>query len=177
MRPRISASEISAAMSPANPTSATLTIFVDADACPNQIKEVLFRTATRRSIPLVLIANQTTRAPDSKWIKVITVFDGADVADDKIVELVCPGDLVITGDVPLASRVVEKEATAIGPRGELFDDSSVHGRLATRNLMEQFRSAGFETAGPRPLSQKDIQAFSNLLDRTLTRALRRRDSR
>ncbi len=107
--------------------------------------------------------------PVSKLIRLITVPDGADIADQKIVEFMQPGDLVITGDIPLAVRVVQKLGIAIGTRGELFDDSRVHGRLATRNLMEHFRSAGIETSGPRPLSQKDIQAFANQLDRTLTR--------
>lgn len=96
------------------------------------------------------------------------------MADDKIAEMLAPGDVVITGDIPLAARVVEKSAIAIGVRGELFDDHSVHDRLASRDLMEQFRSAGVDTRGPKPLTQKDIQTFSNLLDRTLTRCLKKR---
>ena len=103
----------------------------------------------------------------------MTVPDGADVADNAIVEKMSPGDVVITGDIPLASRVVEQGGIAIGIRGELYDDKSVHGRLASRNLMEQLRSSGLETAGPKPFDQKDAQAFANQLDRTLTRLLKR----
>lgn len=103
----------------------------------------------------------------------IAVPHGADVADDQIVDLMDSGDVVITADIPLAARVVEKSGTAIGPRGELFDEGTVYSKLASRNLMDQLRSAGMETSGPSPLSQKDVQAFANLLDRTLTRKMRR----
>ena len=120
------------------------------------------------------MANQSMRIPSSDLIRLITVPDGADVADNKIIEMLEPGDIVITGDIPLAARVVEKSGIAIGVRGELFDDSSVHDRLASRDLMEQFRSAGVDTRGPKPLTQKDIQTFANVLDRTLTRSLRKR---
>ena len=149
-----------------------LTIWVDGDACPAAIKELLFRTAKRLQVKMVLVANQSMRTPKSEFVSLLMVPHGADVADNKIVELVQPSDVVITGDIPLASRVVEKSAIAIGTRGELYDDDSVHERLASRDLMEQFRSAGVETSGPRPLSQKDVQAFANLLDRTLTKLLR-----
>lgn len=147
-------------------------IWVDADACPNAIKEILFRTAKRLEIHLVLVANQSSRAPESKLIEVITVPYGADIADNLIAEKMQSGDIVITGDIPLAARVVEKNGLAIGTRGELYDEKSVHSRLASRNLMEQFRSAGVETSGPKPLSQKDVQSFANQLDRILTRQLR-----
>lgn len=119
-----------------------------------------------------MVANQSISVPQSDVIRRVTVRDGADVADDRIVELMQPGDIVITGDVPLAARVVQQGGVAIGTRGELYDDASVHERLAARNLMEQFRSAGIDTSGPRPLSQKDVQTFANQLDRTLTRALK-----
>ena len=112
------------------------------------------------------------RIPPSELIKIITVAHGADIADNRIVEMLNPGDIAITGDVPLAARVVEKGGIAIGTRGELYDDGSVQGRLASRNLMEQFRSAGMETSGPKPLNQKDIQAFANQLDRLVTRLLK-----
>ena len=125
---------------------------------------------------MILVSNQAMRVPSSDFIRLITVPDGADVADNEIIEMLEPGDIVITGDIPLAARVVEKSGMAIGFRGELFDDSSVHDRLASRNLMEQFRSAGVDTNGPKPLAQKDIQTFANLLDRTLTRSLRKRDN-
>ena len=149
-------------------------IWVDADACPAAIKEILYRTARRLQVELILVANQTMQVPSSDLFRLITVPEGADVADDKIVEMLAPGDVVITGDIPLAGRVVEKSAIAIGVRGELFDDHSVHDRLASRDLMEQFRSAGVDTRGPKPLNQKDIQTFSNLLDRTLTKCLKKR---
>ncbi|MEE2936136.1 MAG: YaiI/YqxD family protein [Planctomycetota bacterium] len=148
-------------------------IWIDADACPVAIREILFRTAERLRIETTLVANQSIAIAKSAFIRRVTVRDGADMADDRIVELMQRGDLVITNDIPLASRVVEKEGVAISPRGELFDDKSVHERLAARNLMEQFRSAGFETGGPKPLSQKDVQTFANQLDRSLTRMLQR----
>jgi uncharacterized protein YaiI (UPF0178 family) len=148
-------------------------IWVDADACPAPIKEILFRTAKRREVHIVLVANQAMHVPRSKYIELVLVPHGADIADQKIVEMLQPDDIVITGDIPLAARVVEKSAIAVGVRGELFDDDSVHDRLASRDLMEQFRSAGIETSGPRPLGQKDIQDFANVLDRTLTRRLKR----
>jgi uncharacterized protein len=147
-------------------------IWVDADACPAALKEVLFRTGKRLAIEIILVANQSMRAPESTKVQVITVRDGANLADDWIVEQMQAGDVVITSDVPLAARVVEKSGIAIGTRGEVFDDSSVHSRLATRNVMEHLRSAGVDTHGPRPLSQKDVQNFANALDRTLTRIRR-----
>lgn len=148
-------------------------ILVDADACPVTIREILYRTSKRLEIPVVLVANQSIRIPDSKWVTAVTVRDGADVADDRIVELVEGGDLVITQDIPLAARVVEKEAIAIGTRGELFDANSVQSRLASRNLMDQLRSAGMETKGPKPLGKKNIREFSNVLDRTVTKLLKK----
>ena len=150
-------------------------LWVDADACPAAVKEILFKTAKRLELELVLVANQSMHIPTSDRVSLIMVPHGADVADQKIIELMHAGDIVITGDIPLAALVVEKEGIAIGIRGELFDDSSVHGRLATRNLMEQFRSAGVETSGPKPLNQKDVQQFANVLDRTLTKLLREKD--
>ncbi len=148
-------------------------IWVDADACPAPIKEILFRTARRLQVELTLVANQSMHVPVSKLIRLITVPEGADVADDKIVEMLAPGDVVITGDIPLAARVVGKSAIAIGVRGELFDENSVHDRLASRDLMEQFRSAGVETRGPSQLTKKHLQTFANVLDRTLTRCLKK----
>ncbi len=146
-----------------------LRIWVDGDACPGAVKEIVFRTAKRREIRTTLIANQSIRVPKSEFIDAILVAHGADIADKKIIELMHQGDVVITGDIPLAASVVGKGGIAIGTRGELFDDSSVQSRLATRNLMDQLRGAGIETSGPKPQSQKDVQAFANQLDRTLTR--------
>ncbi len=148
-------------------------ILVDADACPVTIRDILYRTSKRLQISVVLVANQSIRTPDSKLVTAVTVGDGADVADDRIVEMLDAGDLVITADIPLAARVVEKDAIAIGPRGERFDANSVQGRLAARNLMDQLRSAGMETRGPKPLGKKDIREFSNELDRTVTRLLKK----
>lgn len=146
-------------------------LWIDADACPMAIKEILFRVADRLQIETTLVANQSMAIPKSEFIRRVTVRDGADEADNRIIELMEPGDVVITGDIPLAARVVDNHGSAISPRGELYDDRSVHERLATRNLMEQFRSAGVDTAGPKPLSQKDVQTFANQLDRLLTRLL------
>ncbi len=148
-------------------------LWIDADGCPAPVKDLVFRTAERRQIETILVANQSIWVPASDLIHRITVSDGADVADDTIIEHLRSGDVVITGDIPLASRVVEQGGIAIGTRGELYDDKSVHGRLASRNLMEQLRSSGLETGGPKPFDQKDAQAFANQLDRTLTRLLRR----
>ena len=147
-------------------------IWVDADACPAPIKEILYRTARRLQVELTLVANQSMHVPSSQLIRLITVPEGADIADDKIVEMLSPGDVVITGDIPLAARVVGRSAIAIGVRGELFDENSVHDRLAARDLMEQFRSAGVDTRGPSSLTQKNLQTFANTLDRTLTRCLK-----
>lgn len=151
-----------------------LRIWVDADACPAAIKDILFRTARRLKVELTLVANQSMRVPPSDLIRVIAVPHGADVADNMIVEKMHSGDVVITGDIPLAARVVEKQGIAIGTRGELFDEASIHSRLASRNLMEHLRSAGVDTAGPKPQNQKDVQTFANQLDRALTRLLKNR---
>ena len=145
------------------------TIWIDADACPSDIKEIVFRSSKRLNIKVVLVANQSVRTPDSKLISAITVRDGADIADNMIVEKMASGDIVVTGDIPLAARIVEKGGVAIGTRGESFDEGTIQSRLATRNLMEQFRAAGMETSGPKPMSQKDVQTFANQLDRLLTK--------
>ncbi len=151
-----------------------LRIWVDADACPVAIKQILFKTAQRLEVEAILVANQTMRVPRSPFVRAITVTDGPDVADDRIAESVQPGDLVVTGDIPLAARVVAAGGIAIDSRGELLDDASVHDRLASRDLMDELRAAGIETKGPKPLTPKDVQAFANTLDRTLTKALRKR---
>jgi len=153
-------------------SNCSIRIWIDADACPREIKEVLFRTGKRLGIEIIMVANQSMRMPNLDLVRVITVRDGADIADNTIVEQMQPGDIVVTSDIPLAGRVVEKFGIAIGTRGEVFDDASVHGRLASRNVMEHMRSAGFETSGPKPLNQKDVQTFANALDRTLTRLLK-----
>lgn len=147
----------------------TPAIWLDADACPQPIRDLLFRVVERRKLRLVLVANSLARVPKSDWIRAISVAHGADAADKKIVESMRSGDVVITNDIPLASAVVDAGGIAIGMRGELYDESSVKGRLSTRNFMEQMRSAGVETGGPKPHSPKDTQTFANQLDRILTR--------
>jgi len=149
-----------------------LTIWIDADACPGAIRQIVFKAAKRLQIRTVLVANQSLRVPSSDLFSMMTVPYGADIADNTIVQKMIAGDVVITGDIPLAARVVEKLGVAIGPRGQVFDDSTVHRKLATRNLMEQFRAAGVQTGGPRPQNQKDVQTFANTLDRTLTQLLK-----
>ena len=149
-------------------------IWVDADACPVAVRSIIFRVAKRLRIETTFVANQTLRVPPVDFIRAITVADGADVADHEIVKRCAADDLVITNDIPRASRVVTKGATAIGMRGQLFDDATVHGRLASRNLMEQLRAAGLETKGPKPLSAKDVQSFANQLDRILTRLMKKK---
>ena len=147
-------------------------IWVDADACPGEIRNVLYKTARRMDIEVVLVANQPMHIPKSDLIHLITVPHGANIADDRIVEMMQAGDIVVTSDIPLAARVVEKSGVAIGHRGEVFDDNTVHSRLAARNMMEEFRSAGMETGGPRPFGPKDVQLFANALDRILTQWFR-----
>ena len=157
-----------------SPDQPAIKIWVDADACPVAVREIIFRVAKRLRIETTLVANQTIRVPPVDFIRAITVPYGADVADHEIVKMCSADDLVITNDIPLASRVVIKGATAIGMRGQLFDDATVHGRLASRNLMEQLRSAGVDTKGPKPLAAKDVQTFANQLDRILTRMMKKK---
>ena len=147
-------------------------IWVDADACPKPVKEVLFRLAKRGRAKLTFVANQKLHLPGSEWIEQILVRTGMDLADKKIVELARAGDIVISADIPLAAALVKNHVLVIGPRGELLDDDSIHSRLATRNLMDQLRMEGEVRSGPRPYGPKDIQAFSNQLDKMVTRLSR-----
>jgi len=146
-------------------------IWVDADACPNVIKEILFRASERTQVPLTLVANQPLRTRSSRLIRQLQVASGFDEADRRIIELVVPGDLVITADIPLAAKVIEKGALALNPRGELYTADNVRERLAMRNLMDELRGGGMITGGPAVLNQSDRQAFANALDRVLTKAL------
>ena len=148
-------------------------IWVDADACPNVIKDVLFKTALRREIGLTLVANISLSVPSSPLIKTIQVSSGFDEADKEIARLVEPGDLVITADIPLADAIVDKGATGLNPRGELYTEENVKGLLRMRNLMEELRSGGMVSGGPAPIGPKDKQEFTNQLDRFLTRSLRK----
>lgn len=143
-------------------------IWIDADACPRQIKELLYRAAERRGILLTLVANKAISFPSSRWIRGIQVAAGPDVADQEIVRLLQPGDLVVTADIPLAADVIEKGGHALEPRGEFFSKENIRERLSVRNFMDELRSSGVETGGPAAFSIKDKQAFANQLDRFLT---------
>ena len=144
-------------------------IWVDADACPHAIKEILFRAAERAQVLTTLVANTPLRIPSSPFIKSIRVAKGFDVADHRIVQQVEPGDLVVTADIPLAAAVVGRGAHALDPRGELYSEDNVRERLAVRNLMQELRSGGDLIAGPAPFAPSDRQLFANHLDHFLTR--------
>jgi uncharacterized protein YaiI (UPF0178 family) len=145
-------------------------IWVDADACPRAIKQVLFKAAERLQIPTTLVANQYIPVPPSKVIRAMQVPQGFDVADNAIVEQALPGDLVITADIPLAAEVVAKGALALNPRGTLYTAENVRDYLQRRNRAEELRSTGLISGGPPALDKKDVQTFANALDRTLARA-------
>ncbi|WP_285164972.1 YaiI/YqxD family protein [Shewanella goraebulensis] len=145
------------------------TIWVDADACPNPVKEMLFRAADRKSIPLVLVANQLIRVPASPNISVVRVSSGFDEADNYIVEQLHSGDLVITGDIPLASDAIEKGAMVFNPRGDIYTTDNIKQRLTMRDFMEELRNSGVHTAGPNSFSQADKHAFAQALDKWLSR--------
>ncbi len=145
------------------------TLWVDADACPVVIKEILYRAAGRLEIPLVLVANQPLQVPGSRHIRTVQVAAGFDVADNYIVQQAQPGDLVITADIPLADEVISKGCTALSPRGDLYTKENIRQRLNMRDFMDTLRSNGVNTGGPPPLNQGDRQAFANQLDRLLSR--------
>ena len=144
-------------------------IWVDADACPGVIKDILYRAAERVQVALVLVANKPLRTPASPYIKTIQVAAGFDVADKRIAQDLEPGDLVITADIPLAAEVIEKRGHAINPRGEIYTSENIRERLAMRNFMSELRNGGVSTGGPPALNHTDRQAFANQLDRFLTR--------
>lgn len=144
-------------------------IWVDADACPNVIKEILFRAAVRRQIPLVLVANMALKTPPSNYISSIRVGAGLDVADNEIVRKMEAGDLVVTADIPLASEVISQGGHALNPRGEFYSIENIEERLSMRNFMGELRDAGVNTGGPASLGLKNRQAFANQLDRFLSK--------
>ena len=146
-------------------------IWIDADACPRSIKSIVFKASNRLKIQVILVANSYMFAPLSELIKIEVVPEGPDMADHHIVKHVASNDLVITADIPLAALVVEKGATALNPRGELYTATNVQERLSMRNLMQELRDQGEVTGGPSQFSSRDIQRFSNALDRTLTQTL------
>jgi uncharacterized protein YaiI (UPF0178 family) len=146
-----------------------LKIWVDADACPVVIKEILFKAAERTGIQLTLVANQQVRVPPSRFIRSIQVASGFDVADNEIVECSDEGDLVITADIPLAADVIEKGALALSPRGEMYTRENIKARLNMRDFMDTLRGSGIDTGGPPPLNQNDRKAFADHLDRLIAR--------
>ena len=143
-------------------------IWVDADACPLVIKEILFRAAQRTGILLTLVANQPVRIPSSPVIKMLQVASGFDVADNEIVRRLSPGDLVVTSDIPLAAEVIEKGGCALSPRGELHTKDNIRARLNMRDFLDTMRASGIDTGGPPALSQSNRKAFAGHLDRLLT---------
>lgn len=150
--------------------ASTFTIWVDADACPKVIRQILFRAAQRVECPLVLVANHTLPVPKSPWISARQVPQGFDVADNYIAQQVGAGDIVITGDIPLAAEVIEKDAAVISPRGEEFTRNNVRQRLNMRDFMDTMRSSSAEVGGgPPPLGDRDKQTFANALDRCLAK--------
>jgi uncharacterized protein YaiI (UPF0178 family) len=152
-------------------------IWVDADACPKLIKEILFRAAERRQVSVILVANKLHWTPPSRFIRAMRVARGFDVADREIAEQLRAGDLVVTADIPLAAEVIGRGGHALDPRGVLYTEDNVQERLALRNLMDQLRATGAEIGGPAPWSQADTHAFANQLDRLLSAHERRTGER
>lgn len=144
-------------------------IWVDADACPVVVKEILYRAAMRTETNVTLVANQFIKTPPSKYISFVQVKPGFDIADNEIVRRMQAGDLVITSDVPLADEVITKGGDALSPRGELFTKENIKSRLNIRDFMETLRSSGIQTGGPATISQTDRKAFGGQLDKWLTK--------
>ncbi|KAA3628842.1 MAG: YaiI/YqxD family protein [Proteobacteria bacterium] len=145
-------------------------IWVDADACPLVIREILFRAAQRTGVQLTLVANQPLRVPASPVIRMLQVPAGFDVADNEIVNRLSAGDLVITSDIPLAAEAIEKGGQALSPRGELFTRDNIKARLNMRDFLDTMRASGMFTGGPPPLDQSDRKAFAGHLDKILVRS-------
>lgn len=143
-------------------------IWVDADACPKVIKEILYRAAERVKCNLILVANQNLAIPKSPYVKSVRVQTGFDVADNYIVQQVSAGDLVITADIPLAAEVIAKGASALNPRGEIYNPDTIRQKLTMRDFMDEMRGTGVITGGPPPLSQTERREFANALDRLLS---------
>ena len=144
-------------------------LFIDADACPKPIKEILFKAAIRTNTELILVANQYIPIPSSALIRIIQVAKIFDEADNKIVEMIEANDIVVTADIPLASNVIDKDAIALNPRGRLYTKDSIKHQLAMRNLMEQLRNDQLISGGPKSFSKDDTQAFANQLDKLLAK--------
>ena len=150
-------------------------IWVDADACPNVIKNVIYKVARRRRVKVILVANQFIRISESKLFSFIQVGNGFNEADEKIVKLLDRTDLVITADIPMASDVIGKGAVALNPRGEMYTTDNIRARLSMRDFMDTLRMGGVITGGPTPLDKKDVQNFTNALDKFLTQAEKQKD--
>ncbi len=144
-----------------------MNIWVDADACPVVIKEILYRAANREKIATTFVANQYLSIPKSPYLQFLQVSQGFDVADNEIVRRANVGDLVITADIPLAAEIIEKKAHALNPRGELYTPENIKGRLNIRDFMDTMRASGIESSGPPPLTQRDRQQFANNLDKLI----------
>lgn len=147
-------------------------IWVDADACPVVIKDILFKAAERTGVQITLVANHYIQTPSSRHITFLQVHQGFDVADNEIVQRLSKDDLVITSDIPLAAEVIEKQALALSPRGELYTTANIRSRLNMRDFMDTLRSSGVNTGGQAALNQSDRQAFANQLDKWLTRHIK-----
>ena len=147
-------------------------IWVDADACPRAVKDILFRVAERAKISVIFVANQRIRLPESTFIELIQVGQGLDIADDEIANKCVAGDLIITADIPLAARVVEKGALALDPRGRLYDKTNIGQILDMRNFMDTLRGSGIETGGPAGFGQKERFKFANELDKFIASSRR-----
>ena len=144
-------------------------IWVDADACPKVIKDILFRVADRAKVAVTLVANQWCRLPDSPFVSFVQVESGPDIADDEIVKRCEAGDLIITADIPLAARIVQKGALALDPRGTMYDENNIKQILSMRDFMDSLRGSGIETGGPNGFGQRERQLFANELDRFIAR--------
>ena len=142
-------------------------IWVDADACPVPVREILFRAAERTQVECILVANSAIRIPRGQWVKMLQVPSGFDVADNEIVKRVQVGDLVITGDIPLAAEIIDKQAHALNPRGERYNPGTIKSLLSMRDLMDTLRGSGIQSGGQAPYSQSDRKAFANELDKLL----------
>ena len=147
-----------------------MNIWVDADACPAVVKDILYRAAERAQVIVTLVANQPLRTPRSSFIRTLQVPRGFDVADNEIARRVEPGDLVVTADIPLAAQVIDRGGNALDPRGELYSPDTIRERLTMRDFMDELRASGVQTGGPPPLAHGDRQRFANQLDRLLAQA-------
>ncbi len=149
--------------------SASFKIWVDADACPNLIKNVIFRLADNRQVDVVLVSNHYVKTPNSRFVSAKQVGKGFDEADNEIIALMSGGDLVVTGDLPLANDVIQKRVFAINPRGTVYDEENIKSHLSRRDLMEDLRDSGVVSGGPSALNKKNVQEFANAIDRLVTK--------